>query len=426
MAFFQQRDILTAIEIGTSKICVLVGEPEENGTVTVIGRGEVELSGTVLKGEIVDMNATSDLLFNAITEAENNSNVNIDSSPIYVAVTGAHINTQQSSGSVLIGSEDRRITGDDVTEAAENAKFISQHPNFSVISYFDSYYLIDGNRKLANPIGHVAHKLDSFVHIILGDPNRIENFKSIINDIGVETHVEPVFSAVASAYGVFEDDEDKDGVLLIEMGAGTTEYILFKNQGVQDSGVIAVGCNHVENDIALGFDIGLPTAVNLLKSGEYVKCKKEGKAFVELNGTIKESHRKLPVASIDKIIDSRMRELFQILYSKLEGKGMLADLSAGIVLSGGGALVPCAEDILYSVFRVPVRVGKPVGINGSTELTSTRYSTVCGLLKCGNVFRIAEIANQQESFWGRVGGAFGQIVTPIKNSISDIISSIKI
>jgi len=425
MAFFQKRDILTAIEIGTSKICVLVGELDEQSQVTIIGHGEKALFGAVRKGEIIDMDTVSDALFSAITDAEQTSGINVDNSSVYVAVTGSHISSQQSNGSVIITGDDKNVTGDHVAEATENAKFLPLLPGNSVINYFDSYYLIDGKRRLANPVGHVAHKLDAYVHIIYGDQNRIENFKSIVNEIGIEVQVEPVFSAVASAYGALSEEEDKQGVLLVEMGAGTTEFMVFKDSGVRHSGVLPIGCDHIANDLSLGLDITFSTASTLLTSKEYDYHKRKGDAFMELSGTIRESHRKIPLASIDKIIDSRLRETAQIIFDKVNDLSLVSELSMGIVLSGGGALISLAPEILNSVFRTPVRVAKPTGMNGPSSFETPRYTTVCGLLKCGLTLKEAERVNRQKGVVSRTSSLVSQLFSPVINTINDIRESIK-
>lgn len=425
MAFFQQRNILTAIEIGTSKACVLVGELDEEGIVSIIGHGEKALSGAVRKGEIIDMETVSDVLFNAVTDAEKTSGINIDNSSVYVAVTGSHINSQQSNGSVIITGEDNNITGDHVAKATENAKFLPLLPGNSVINYFDSYYLIDGKRRLANPVGHVAHKLDAYVHIIYGDQNRIENFKSIVNEIGIEVQVEPVFSAVASAYGALSDEEDKQGVLLVEMGAGTTEFMILKDSGVRHSGVIAVGCDHIANDLSLGLDISFSSAADLLISKDYDHNKNAGKAFIELSGTIQESHRKIPLASIDKIIDSRLRELAQIIYDKLNESNLISELTMGVVLSGGGALLSLTPDVFNTVFSTPVRIAKPTGIIGPANFESPRYTTVCGLLKCGLILKEAERANRESGLLARTSYIVSRTLSPVIKTVKDIRESIK-
>ena len=255
MAFFKQRNVLTAIEIGTSKICVLIGELDEDESVNILGYGERTLSREVLKGEIVDMEAVNELLYNAICDAESNANINIGKNSVYVAVTGSHITSQLSNGSVMITGENNTVTDEHIAEATAIAKMLRLSPENKTINYFDSYYLIDGKRQLATPAGHIAHKLDAFGLLIYGDLNRIENFKSVINEIGIESHIETVFSPVAAAYTGINKEEYKEGVVLIDMGAGTTEFIIVKDHGVRYCEVITIGCNHIANDLSIGLDI---------------------------------------------------------------------------------------------------------------------------------------------------------------------------
>ena len=354
---FQQRDIITAVEIGTSKVCVLVGEAEKNEKISIIGFGERPSNGAVCKGEINDMDGILAVLAEVIEEADKSSGHEIGRSSIYVAVTGSDIGTYQGAGTVFINNPERRVSEDEIEEAVENAQIKFLKSDQVVLGSFDSYYLLDGARRVFNPIDQVAGKLEAFIHVIYGDANRIENFRTAVYDAGFDQEITPVFSGLGSAYGVLSDEEKEHGVLLVDMGAGTTEYIVIYNYGILMSGVLPIGFEHVANDLSLGLDLHIGSCRKLLMDDIIIEHRRAGKGFIEIPGA--SGGKRIPLASIEKIIDLRLRETFGIVHRKVQDQGVVHNLGSGAVFSGGAALFEPAVEIFSRIFDIPIRRGQP-------------------------------------------------------------------
>ncbi len=424
---FQQRNIITAVELGTTKACVLIGEAEGGDDIVIIGHGEAAMDGAVVKGEIVDMDGALEALSEALDEADKSADCEIDRSNIYIAVTGSDIQSCRGVGTVLVRNEDNKVTENDINEAVQNAQVKPMHPSKVIINTFDSYYMLDGARQLRNPLNQVAHKLEAFIHLIYADRNRIRNFENALRDVGFEEgDGTSVFSAVAAAYGVLSDAEKENGVLLIEMGGGSTEFIAVHNYGIIASGVLGVGFDHVANDLSIGLDLHISLCRKLLLENELPKELQEGSAFIKVNEVSAGSARKLPISSIERIIDLRLREIFGIIKKDLQKDNLLHNLSCGGVLSGGGALFPTTLEVFKNVMEIPARVGTPLGANGAvTDIDSPRYSVAWGLLKYGNEMRKVVGASGNRSLWEKMLSGMDSMSTPIFKGFSNLKNSIK-
>ncbi|QSH40900.1 cell division protein FtsA [Lentisphaerota bacterium ZTH] len=423
---FQQRDIITAVEIGTSKLHVLVGQIDNDSSVTVIGSGEVPAANAVVKGEIADMDRALELLISAIEEADNSCNREINNSKIiFFNVTGAGISSFQGVGNVFIQNEGLKINDEDVREAVENAQTKPLPLEQSVINTFDSYFMLDGGRRVSNPIDHVAHKLEAYIHVIHGDTNRIENFRSLLRDAGFDHEIQPVFSGMASVFGILTDEEKESGILLLDIGAGTTEYVAVFNMGVLDSGVIPIGFEHLANDLSLGLDLHISVCRKLLSDGTLADHITQRKGFVEIKST-SGSTRKIPLNSFERIIDLRLQETFKIINRNIHEKGIFRSLGAGGVLTGGAALFPRTAEIFKEVFQFPVRIGRPYDAKGAvTGLENPRYSTVWGMLKYGELFTRQLNANRKRGVFGSMIDNFDSMAGWLWKGVSDLKNSIK-
>jgi cell division protein FtsA len=421
---FKNRHIITAVEIGTSKICVLIGEENQQGHISVLAHGESPVeSGAVCKGEIIDMDRVTRCLDEAIEKAEYAADVDVDSNNLYISVTGSHIRAMKGSGHVIVSGEGRRISQEHMVEALRNATMVPIPPECVILNSVDGNFLIDGLRRIADPEGQIADKLEAFAHIIYGNRNCIENFQAPLRELGYDGSI-PVFSAIASASGVLTDDELKNGVLMIDMGAGTTEYMLFHDSGAQASGILAVGCDHIANDISVGLDLNIPLCRKMLIENTSHAKKEHGQAFIEIEGNI--GSRKIPTVSVEKIVDLRLRELFGLILSQLQSTRMLPFIDRGIVLTGGGALLPQVREIAGSVFEAPVRIGNPLELSGSvTNLKSPRYGMVFGLLKHGDRDRQIRKSGPEGSSGAIIKNIDRRLISASRNTMRWLKSAIK-
>jgi cell division protein FtsA len=423
---FSSNNIITAIEIGTSKIVVLVGSANEDG-VTVIGRGEAESAGCVLKSEITEMQAAYELLNDALVQAEQSSGKRMADSDIFVlALSACGIGSFQGNGTVFIKHPDQCITDADVEEAIKNAQIIPLPRGQEQIVSFDSYFLIDGVRRVRMPRGQIGAKLEAFMHIVYGDANRIGNFSALLHDVGLGENITRISAGLADAIGVLTEEEKTDGVLLVNIGSGTTDYVVVYDMGVRASGSLTIGFDHVANDLALG--LGLPTSRcrEMLADGTISRYFTESAGVVEVknaNGSV--TH--IPISSFEKIIDLRLQELFELIKERVSPDNILRSLGCGGVLTGGGALFGRTAQNFRETFNFPVRIGVPLQGGGAmTDLGSPRYSTVWGALNYGNMVLQQEAAKAPGGIISNCSRNFGKFFDGIWNTFANLKRSMKV
>ncbi len=424
---FQQHNVITAIEIGTSKICVLIGETSADKKLAVIGFGECPSNNSVIKGEIVDMDTALEQLIKAVLQADESSNRAInDSNIIAISITGSSILSYQGSGTVFIHNDDHRIGEEEITTAVKNAQSNNIPYDRTLINSFDSYFLLDGHKRVRNPSDMTAHKLEVCIHAVHGKSNQIENFYSLLRDAGFDDDPAPVFSGIASAYGVLTEEEKENGALLLDIGAGTCEYLAIFNMGILASGILPVGFEHLANDLSLGLDLHISDCRKLLQEGTIVEHTRGRKPFIETRAN-PGGIRKIPLTSFEKIIDLRLREIFQIIHGKLVTQNILQNLSSGGVLSGGGALLPRSSELFREVFNLPVRVGQPFAANGAAAgLENPRYATVWGTLKFAEEFNQIVNSKQKNSITEKILNSADGAASRFLRSLSDVCKSLKI
>ena len=379
---FRSRNIISAVEIGTSKFCVLVGEIDGSGRLDVIGRGEAPSASSVVKGEIVDMDRAYEQLAKALEEADRASGrVLTMSRLVMVPVTGCGITSQRGVGMVLIRNADHIVTEEDRSEANENARVLNLSTERRIINTCDSFFMVDG-RRVSNPLRHHGSKLEAHIHIVHGVASRVDNFCNLVRDSGLEdADIDVVFSPIAAEYGVLSERERDEGVLLVDLGAGCTEYVMEYDNGLCASGVLQVGMEHVANDLSIGLGLSIDQCRKLLVSGELARAAESGQSQLRLRG-VSGAERVIPLASFEAVIDCRLREIFAIIRSQLELAGSPCSQAVGGVMTGGGALFPRARELFGEVFDLSCQVAHPRDAEGAvTDLASPRYSTVWGALK---------------------------------------------
>ena len=411
--------IVAAVDIGTSKICVIIGEADASGNIMVLGHGERASEDSVCKGQIEDMDKASALFREALADAEESSGVELSQENIYVGITGNHITSYKGVGSVLIPADEKVVSEEHINRALETAQVITYRQDEKIIDAVGGYFVIDGTHRCANPLNQAAHKLEVFSHIICGNRNRIDNFLMPLRDLGLDNHI-PVFSGIGSAFSLVSDEEHKQGVLFINMGAGTTEYLLFSGPGIVSSGVIAVGSDHIANDLSVALELKFsPVCRELLQSFSKLQEQEHSPQFLQIPGAI--GKRKIPYQTVEKVIDMRLRETFEFIKERLETEAVLPEIGAGIVISGGAAMIPETAMILREVFRLPVRTaGKtlPDNFGGAvSNLGSPGYSTLLGLLHFGIV------TSSKGSLITKIDR---NLNTFVKTALKKIVKSIKI
>lgn len=400
----QKTKIIAGVEIGTGKVSVLLGEIVEGRSLNVIGMGQCSSKG-ILKGDIVDFHEANDCTHAAILAAENQAGVKIDG--VYLALSGTHIEGFASEASVNVTGSEGMVTKGDLQQVCEVAQSRELPDNRTVIHHLRRPYKLDG-RCLNSPVGMEGEKLEVSYWTSHGDSRKISDAIHIIN--GFNLHVDDIIlSALASSSTVTTPEERQSGVLVIDLGRGTTDYALYSEGRCMIAGALPIGGDHISNDLSIGLRVRLKQAESLkIRFGSAVTEHTDKSEKVWLNNDLEIGDRPVPLWSIEKIVELRMIETLEVVKKRL-GKLYSSDrLGAGIVLCGGGSNLTNVDRCAASVFGAEVRIGDNRSM-ATGELKDGKFSTALGLLHYGLRYqggRELVNADQGSGIFGKLKGLF--------------------
>ena len=380
------QTIITGIEFGTDKICVIHGRPDQNGNIEVLSFASQPSRNSVVKGTVVDQNAALNILKSVLDESEKGlGRFSRSEQSVYFLINGMHVSARFGEGTVLNYNEDKKITASHVQKAIESAKNLAVSTDLVNIQVYDSSFLLDDTKRSFNPIGSLAEKLTAYIHIVFADKKRIDMVQTILRELGFESGY-PIFVPFADAYGVLTQDERNQGTLLLDYGAGVCSYLLLYKEGVLLSGSIPVGVNNVANDLSVALELPYEYCQKFLRESKLETLRGEGKNYVEykVSSGGAEKIRRIPLDSFEKVIDLRQREIFNLLKKELERTGMISYLRNGVVMTGGGSLIESAPATMANVMNVPVRCGEAMNVTGALSAFRSPmpcYSAILGLVK---------------------------------------------
>lgn len=381
MRSLARNEVITGLDIGTTKICALVAEISEHGEVLITGIG-VSPSTGMKKGVVVDIESTTQAIEDAVAKASRQSGREVTS--VYVGVTGEHIASLNSSGRIAITHADHEITHGDVERVLEASRVIVLPPDRQILHAIPRSYSVDGQNGIRHPVGMSGSRLEVQTHIVHGATTFLQNVEKCVTRTGLEV-AEEVLEPIATGEAVLLQAEKDLGVCLLDIGGGTSDLAVFVNGEIYYSAVIPVGGNHVTNDVAYGLTVSRDEAerlktengnalVDLVDEGDLVTVQQVGR----------DESRKLPKRVIAQIIEPRMQELFQLVQDELERGDCLRYIPAGLVLSGGGSQLKGCSEVAQQVLGLSVRIGKPQGVGGLGEtLSHPMYATGVGLILYG-------------------------------------------
>ena len=370
--------IIVGLDIGTTKVCAVVGEITPDG-IDVIGIGSSSCDG-LRKGAVVNIDSTVESIKKAVDEAEEMSKCEIRS--VFTGVAGPHIKSFNSYGIVPVkGAE---VEEGDVKRAIEAARAIAMPLDREVLHILPQHYLIDDQEGIKDPVGMTGVRLEVRVHIITGAVTAVQNILKAINNVGLEAN-EIILEQLAASEAVLSEDEKELGVTLVDIGGGTTDIAVFSEGSIKYTSVLPLGGNYLTNDIA----IGLRTPVT---EAEKVKIK-YGCAFtplipqdqmIEVPSVGGRDPRRVSRQILGGIIEPRMDEILNLVCREIVKSGFEERLAAGVVLTGGTALIQGISEMAEQIFNMPVRVGNPVRVGGLTDIVSNpMYATGVGLVLYG-------------------------------------------
>jgi cell division protein FtsA len=372
-------NIVVGLEIGTSKVCAVVGETKRDGTVRILGVGQAPSRG-VRKGEIVDFETASKCVREALVDAEEKSDVMIGS--VYLAITGGHIECFNNRGAVNLPEERDEICDDDFEDVQASAREVSiPAPNMFMHSILQHYY-IDGQDGVLNPIGMLGRKLEADFHIIHGVATRIKNSVRCVKEVGPEV-LDVVFSPLATAQVVLDQNQKTLGALVIDMGGGTTDYVVYVDGAVKQSGSLPIGGDHITNDISLGLRIPMAKAEKVkVEEGSVIIGKCLPGETVKLKDETGFAGKEIERSMLNVIVHFRVRETFELLKRKLDSGNYLHFLGAGVMLTGGCSHLKGIQQLAEEIFGMPVHVTHAHTVSGLTSaFENPQFSTAIGLIK---------------------------------------------
>ena len=380
---FDDSHIIAGLELGTSKICVVVGEQGADGGVNVIGLGQSRSRG-VRKGEIIDPAQVEEDLRAAMFEAEQMADVEIRS--VYLGVSGGHIRGFNNRGVHPVVSDDREISQDDVEDVVKNAKAINLPAENTVIHAVRQHFFVDGQDGVTNPVGMLGARLEVDMHVIHGHANRLQNAIRLVRATSLEVD-DVVFSGIAASLALLTNDQKELGALVIDLGGGTTEYVVYSNGVIRHSGVLAVGGDHVSNDLAYGLKVPLSRAEKLkVEYGAAAVADGAKGQTISLTNELGLELKRINHEHLQRIMSARLEEIFELIVQDLERAGLVEYLRAGVLLCGGASRVPGIVKLAENVFQMNVIAGHACAISGLTAaLDQPEFAAAIGLVKFGSL-----------------------------------------
>lgn len=365
------------LEIGTSKVAAVIAETRSDGLLRIIGAGEAPSRG-VRKGEIVDIGKITLCLTDAVSEAEEKADREI--TEVVAAVTGAHLDSLTNRGGVPIPEERDEIEEEDIQDVEQSALDVTIPSGNVFLHTIIQHYYVDGQEGVASPLGMIGRMLEAEFHIVHGTKTRIQNNLRCIREANLKVS-NVVMSAVASAHAVLDQSDRELGVLVVDIGGGTTDYILFRDGCVRQSGVLAVGGDHITNDISIGLRV--PT-----KWAEKLKVEEADVApgATGARGTVEIEDPTFAGGQIERrvlniVAEARVRELLTLVKRRLQFDRQAQFIGSGVLLTGGTAELKGIAALASDVFGVPARVACPRPLMGPSSLfESPRFSTAVGLV----------------------------------------------
>ena len=367
--------IIVGLDIGTTKICCIITELKENGDIEVIGFGISESKG-LRRGLVVNMEHTVEAIGCAVEDAERMAGIRVDE--VFTGIAGGHIQGITTSAVISVKGED--ITPADKKRVVDQAREFAKPVGVEVIHVLTQEFCVDDISGISDPVGMAGSKLQAHVHIVTGSISAVSNITKCAQKAGLGLQ-DIVLQQIASAAAILTPDEMQLGVILMDIGGGTTDIALFSEGAIRHTAVLALGGDHITNDIAVGIRTPIAEAERLkVKYGHAIAAKVSSDEQIEVPSIGGDTINTVPRRVLAEIIESRVEELFKLAYTEIRNTGLAETMSAGLVLTGGASSLEGVAQLAESIMHLPVRVGYPRGIKGLVELVnSPAYATAVGL-----------------------------------------------
>lgn len=368
--------IVGAIEIGTSKVMVLVAEMSDGRSMNIIGRGQSTNLG-MKKGEITNISAVSGCAHAAIHAAEKSAGSEIEH--VYLSMSGSHLWGFRNSGATAVTGSENVVTMKDIQRAVDNARSKVLEPGEVYIHHIRNGFILDG-KPVENPLARQGSHLEVQYWHVFADEQKVKDHIMVVNGFGLDVN-DIVISSLASGSLLATEEEKRQGVLVVDIGKGTTDFVLYRGRRVVQTGVIPVGGDHVTNDLSLGLRVKSKLAEGLKQRSAQALVEKEDRnKKVPLVGDLSIGDSFHSQLNINKITHARLEELFIILKNRLGSLLTRQNLPCGVILTGGVSKTPLIQDLAEVTLDVPVALGESPDWVRHKELREPEYATVLGLL----------------------------------------------
>lgn len=368
--------IVAAIDVGTTKICVLIGQQLTEDSVEILGIGKVPSEG-LRKGVVVDMAKTIRSIKQAVEEAQLMAKIDISSA--VVGISGSHIQSRSAYGAVPIGK--RGVTQEDIANVIANAQAVPLAEGQQVLHVLPQYFSIDGQEPVKDPLGMFGIRLEVQVHMITGSVASVHNLVSCCEQAGVQVQ-DVILEQLASAKAVLNEDERELGVGMIDIGGGTTDLAIYQRGTVCHTAVIPVAGNHFTNDLAVGLRITTRDAERIKRDyGLATTRLLEEDSIIEGEMVQGDMMRAIHLKDITDILEARSQELLSLVHEEILSRHLSHILVSGLVITGGGSMLEGIDEVAQEMCGVPVRIGRPRIVHNDPEiLANPIYATGYGLL----------------------------------------------
>jgi len=375
-------ELVVGVDIGTTKIAAIVGRKNEFGKIEILGVGKSESLG-VNRGVVVNIEQTVASIKAAVSIAADKANVDIGE--VIVGIAGQHIKSMQHRGMIIRQSLDDEINQKDIDNLIDNMHRLVMSPGEEIIHVIPQEYIIDNESGIKNPIGHAGIRLEGNFHIITGQVSAVKNIFKCITRAGLET-VDLNLEPLASADAVLSDEEKEAGVVLVDIGGGTTDVAIFYDGIIRHTAVIPFGGNIITEDIKEGCGIIKTQAEQLkMRFGSALSQENQENEIISIPGLRGRPHKEISVKFLAQIIQARMEEILEFVLFEIKSSGFERKLAAGIVVTGGGALLKHLPQLVMLTTGMDCRIGTPNEhlAGADDELKNPLYATGVGLVMKG-------------------------------------------
>jgi cell division protein FtsA len=373
----KSSELIVGLDVGTTKVCAIVAAPRPGGGLDVVGVGAAPSRG-LRRGIVVNIDSTVEAIRQAVAEAEQMAGVDV--SAVYAGVAGGHIRSVNSRGVVAVSGKDREVSQADVDRAVDAARAINTSQDREILHVLPQTFMVDDADGVREPLGMSGVRLEVEVHIVTAAVTSIQNVVRSVNRAGLAVQ-DVVLEPIASAEAVLFPDEKELGIVLIDIGGGTTDMALFRDGAVWHTAVLPLGGDHITNDVAVGLRTPMADAESLKKRyGCALTAMVPAEETVDVPSVGGRKPRQLSRQVLSEIIQPRVEEIFTLVARELTKAGFQDAATAGIVVTGGSSIMEGVPELAEAVFDQPVRRGVPAEVGGLADIVrSPIYATGVGL-----------------------------------------------